>query len=362
MVPPMALRKRRFRRPVLGIALALAGALAAAPIARPSQEAAARFQQAAADLVAGEHVALAYSGFREGQHPDRGEGAANPSRDEIVEDLRILAGHGVRLVRLYDSGKNSREVINVIAEEKIPMRVLLGCWLRAEVSNHDRCAWLNSPIPAEELAANRLENASEIGRAIALAHAYPRVIEAVNVGNEALVEWNDHMVPLDRVIAYVRTVKAAITQPVTVADNWAWWTTDEGKRLADEVDFLGVHSYPVWEGRAVPDGLSGTIRDVTSVRSAIPNRPIAILEAGWASTAKEFGKRASEAHQARYVTELLTWCQKTNTTVFLFEAFDEPWKGDPANPAGAEKHWGLWNVDRTPKTAASALRSATEPR
>ena len=41
--------------------------------------------------------------------------------------------------------------------------------------------------------------------------------------------------------------------------------------------------------------------------------------------------------------------------LFLFEAFDEPWKGDPGNPAGAEKHWGLWNVDRTPKPAAAAL-------
>jgi exo-beta-1,3-glucanase (GH17 family) len=36
-------------------------------------------------------------------------------------------------------------------------------------------------------------------------------------------------------------------------------------------------------------------------------------------------------------------------TVFFFEAFDEPWKGNPANPLGAEKHWGLFNVDRTPK-------------
>jgi exo-beta-1,3-glucanase (GH17 family) len=39
----------------------------------------------------------------------------------------------------------------------------------------------------------------------------------------------------------------------------------------------------------------------------------------------------------------------TKTTVFFFEAFDEPWKGDPNNPMGAEKHWGVFNVDRTPK-------------
>ena len=38
-------------------------------------------------------------------------------------------------------------------------------------------------------------------------------------------------------------------------------------------------------------------------------------------------------------------------TVFFFEAFDEPWKGNPNNPQGAEKHWGLFFVDRAPKQA-----------
>jgi hypothetical protein len=43
-------------------------------------------------------------------------------------------------------------------------------------------------------------------------------------------------------------------------------------------------------------------------------------------------------------------------TVFFFEAFDEPWKGDPDSPLGAEKHWGLFNVDRTPKQVLRNLR------
>jgi hypothetical protein len=63
----------------------------------------------------------------------------------------------------------------------------------------------------------------------------------------------------------------------------------------------------------------------------------------------EFGGRASGAKQAGYFTELRDWAAATNTTVFFFEAFDEPWKGDPANPRGAEKHWGLFFVDRAPK-------------
>ena len=91
-----------------------------------------------------------------------------------------------------------------------------------------------------------MKNAAELQRGIELANRFDDIVVAVNVGNEALVEWNDHMVPLENVIAYVREVKAAIDQPVTVADNYEWWIQD-GAPLAAEVDFLGVHTYPAWE-------------------------------------------------------------------------------------------------------------------
>jgi exo-beta-1,3-glucanase (GH17 family) len=45
----------------------------------------------------------------------------------------------------------------------------------------------------------------------------------------------------------------------------------------------------------------------------------------------------------------MEWTDKMNITTFFFEAFDEDWKGDPNNSLGAEKHWGLYTVDRKPK-------------
>ena len=38
----------------------------------------------------------------------------------------------------------------------------------------------------------------------------------------------------------------------------------------------------------------------------------------------------------------------------MFEAFDEPWKGSP-DPMEPEKHWGLFNVERTPKLVMKDL-------
>lgn len=332
----------------------LVAALAALAACQPSADAPEPAEQPVAltqlpdQLISGEVMAIAYSGFREGQHPDRGSGAVNPSDAEILEDLTILAGHGFGLIRMYDTGENTATTLRLIREHEIPIKVLLGIWLRAEISNHEGCAWLDEPIPDAELAANRILNAEEIARGIQMAAEYQDIIVAVNVGNEALVDWNDHMVPLDDVIAYVRQVKGAVSQPVTVADNYEWWIRD-GTPLAAELDFLGIHTYPAWEEKSIDDALAYTIENLEGVRRALPDKPIAVLEAGWATTADEFANRASEANQVRYYDELHAWARDHNVTVFFFEAFDEPWKGDPARPTGAEKHWGIFFVDRTPK-------------
>ena len=333
---------KRMAGPALFL-LAVAG-LGNAQDARPG------FSQAPDALLEGEVMAVAYSGFREGQHPDRGDGAVNPSDEEVLEDLNILVDHGFGMIRLYDVGENSVRTVELIREHDLPIKVLLGIWLRAEISNHENCPWLDEPISDEELAVNALTNAAEVTRGIELAQEYSDIVASVNVGNEALVIWNDHMVPLDQVIKYVREVKAAIDQPVTVADNYEWWAED-GAPLAAEVDYLGIHTYAAWEGKTIDEALAYTIENMERVQAALPGKPMAILEAGWATTASEFGDRASEAAQERYYNELDDWATETNTTVFFFEAFDEPWKGDPDNPDGAEKHWGLFFVDRSPKQA-----------
>ncbi|MGI9202258.1 MAG: glycosyl hydrolase family 17 protein [Woeseiaceae bacterium] len=303
-------------------------------------------------LVDGQVMAMSYSGYREGQHPDRGDGANNPSDEEVLEDLQILVANDYELIRLYDAGENSQQTLRLIREHDLPITVLLGMWLRAEFSNHEGCPWLDEPIPESELADNKVRNELEIQTGIQLARQYDDIVVAVNVGNEALVDWNDHMVPVEDVIAYVKRVKASIEQPVTVADNYLWWAND-GAELVAAVDFIGLHTYPVWEGKTIDEALPFTLQNLQMVRDRFPDKPYAILEAGWPTTASEFGDLANVAAQVRYIDELNSWATRNNVTVFLFEAFDEPWKGDPGDPLGAEKHWGLFYVDRTPKHSVS---------
>ena len=115
------------------------------------------------------------------------------------------------------------------------------------------------------------------------------------------------------------------------------------------MDFVSVHTYPVWEGRNVDEAMSFSIANLQAVRNALPHSRLVITEAGWATTASEFGPRAGEAQQKRYYHDLFAWTSEMNITTFFFEAFDEDWKGETSNPLAAEKHWGLFTVNREPK-------------
>jgi len=306
-------------------------------------------QQANSDLLNGVSKAVCYSGFRTGQHPDRGEGAVNPSYDEVLEDMKIISDQAdFGLIRLYDSGENSALVLKVIRENNIEVKVMLGIWLKAELSNHETCAWLTEPIAEEILQQNRKLNMLEIEKGIKLARAFEDIVVAVNVGNEALVDWNDHKVDIDTIISYVQQVKHSINQLVTVADNYKWWA-DHGTALAKEVDFISVHIYPIWEGKDIEDGLSYSIENIMEVKKALPDAKMVISEAGWPSVASEFSEQANEDNQLRHYEEIMNLAREMNISTFWFEAFDEDWKGNPDNMMGAEKHWGLYGIDRKPK-------------
>ncbi len=91
-----------------------------------------KIKQPKNNLLEGEYKAVCYSGFRTGQHPDRGDGAVNPSYGEVLEDLNIISDTlGFNLIRVYDCGENTEMILKVIDENDIDIKVMLGIWLRA---------------------------------------------------------------------------------------------------------------------------------------------------------------------------------------------------------------------------------------
>jgi exo-beta-1,3-glucanase (GH17 family) len=288
--------------------------------------------------------AICYSGYREGQSPVT---RVYPSREQIREDLLILARNW-RYLRLYDSGPHAETVLDVIRAEALDFKVMLGLDMAAEMSN-PHCPW-GAHFSDETLAANRRANEAQVHRLIDLAGRYRDIVFSVSIGNEASVEWTDHMVPVDSLVAYAAEVRRAVRQPITFCENYVPWTY-KLEPLAKVLDFIAVHTYPAWEYRSIHDALEYTKQNYHSVVERYPGKPVVITEAGWTTAANGRGidpHNASEELQARYYEQLMEWTTGARILTFVFEAFDEPWKGSP-DPLDPEKHWGLFNVDRSPK-------------
>lgn len=300
--------------------------------------------------------AICYSGYRHGQSPGD---KTYPSKAEILEDLLILRKNW-RLLRLYDCSPHGQRVLEVIRAEGLPFQVMLGAYLGAEMNNFG-CPW-GATYTEEQLEASQRENEAEIGRLVALARQYEDIVFSVAVGNEATVDWTDHFVPVPRMIDYVRRVKQQVSQPVTFCENYVPWQ-HKLRELVAELDFISLHTYPVWEYKHIHEALDYTKDNVSSVARLYPDKPIVITEAGWATSSNGRGMIAEHAVQelqAVYYQDLMNWTRAEGLLCFVFEAFDEPWKGS-SDPLEPEKHWGLFTVDRRPKLAMRSLYPELEP-
>jgi len=289
--------------------------------------------------------AICYSGYREGQSP---ETSTFPTYEEVKEDLLILKEHWKSL-RLYNCDQHAETVLQVIKDENLDFEIMLGAYIEAEMNNFG-CPWGGGSYTEEELDDNKQKNLRQIKKLIELANKHPDIITSLSAGNEATVDWTDHYVPVDHVIDYVRLIKKETTQPVTFCENYLPWL-NKLKGLVNEVDFISIHTYPVWEYKNIHDALQFTKDNYNSVAAAYPDKQVVITEAGWTTNSNGRGicpTNVCEDRQDTYYHDLVEWSEEENILIFVFEAFDELWKGSH-EPMEPEKHWGLFTVDRKPK-------------
>jgi exo-beta-1,3-glucanase (GH17 family) len=190
-----------------------------------------------------------------------------------------------------------------------------------------------------------------------VARKYPELVAGISVGNEIRVFWSDHKVRPKRLIGYIRAVRAETEVPVTVADDFNFWNKPESQEVASELDFIVLHVHALWAGCPIENAMPWTKQIYKEISDAHPTKTVVIGEAGWATKKHTEGEQAklikgdpNEKNQERYWTELRAWAEMNKVTTFWFEAFDENWKGG-SHPDEVEKHWGIFNTDRTPKQA-----------
>jgi exo-beta-1,3-glucanase (GH17 family) len=296
--------------------------------------------------------AICYSGYRKSQSPDNG---VYPTYEQIKEDLKILEGRW-KYLRLYDTGPHPQMVLETIQTENFDFRVMLGSYIEAEVNNCN-CPW-GGVYSEDELENNKKRNREELNRLIELANKYTDIISFVSVGNEATVDWTDHLVPVNKVIEYVNLIKKETMQPVTFCENYEPWLS-KLEPLAKVLDFISIHTYPVWEYKKIHEAIEYTKRNFFDVANKYPGIPVMITEAGWPTNSNGRGidpENVGEEFQKIYYNDLIEWSKKEDIISFVFEAFDEPWKGSP-DEFEPEKHWGLFKENRTPKKVMEEYNS-----
>ncbi|WP_020403141.1 glycosyl hydrolase family 17 protein [Gracilimonas tropica] len=296
--------------------------------------------------------AICYSGYRKGQRP----GHTIPCYEEVKEDLLLLEGYW-KYLRLYNCDDHSQTVLDVIEKENLDFKVMLGAYIEAEMNNFN-CPWGGGVYSEEELELNASQNKEKIQKLAGFADKYSDVIFSLSVGNEACVDWTDHYVHEDKVLEYVNMLKSTAVQPVTFCENYVPWL-HKLEILAEALDFICVHTYPVWEYKHINEAIDYTKENYYSVAEKYPDSPVVIAEAGWATKSNGNGinpAHVSESYQKIYFEHLMKWTDEEGILTFFFEAFDEDWKGS-SEPLEPEKHWGLFYIDRTPKMAIRSMYS-----
>jgi exo-beta-1,3-glucanase (GH17 family) len=285
----------------------------------------------------------------------------------IKQDMDLLLAGGFKLIRLFDSSDMvAKQTLEVIRDNSLDIKVYLGAYL---------AGYGNSKSSA---------NDAEVARTIALANQFSAIVVAVSVGNEMLVfDFNKIDNPAT-LAGYITKVRNGINQPVTTNDNYGFWKTATNT-ITDTVDFVAVHTYVeqdtlyaagLWDwqqlgtapaGRAtamMDAAIAATKAQYNSVRShldlvGLSHLPIVVGETGWhaVNTGNAGGNlpfRASPANQKMFIDRLRAWEATDRSgagprTIFVFEAFDEPWKLD-------DNFWGMFTVDRKARCAIQALR------
>jgi exo-beta-1,3-glucanase (GH17 family) len=351
-----------------------------------------------------DYLAISYGAWRSSV---REAGANVPTVEQQKEDMKILAAMGIKVIRTYntqgylglDGISNTENLLEAIKQlmaedENFEMYVMLGIWIDALNS------WTDLEVIHDQ---ENPKNADEMAAGIKLAQAYPEIVKVIAVGNEAMVHWAPYHVAPKIILDHVKTLQALKADGsidkniwITTSDNHASWGSEGAgsnyenadlKELIATVDYVSLHTYPFHDSFynesfwLVPeDEAELTVQeqvDAAMVRAANyaltqasdvqkymlslgVEKQIHIGETGWATVANvNYGdagsKAADEYKQKAFYDAMRAWSNEFGASLFFFQAFDEPWKGDANNADDSEKHFGLIDIDGNVKYAAWEL-------
>lgn len=294
--------------------------------------------------------AVCYSGYRHNQSPLT---QIYPSDAEVLEDLLIVSKH-FSYIRMYDVSHHAQSVLRVITAHQIPLKVMLGVEPKGEISNPN-CPW-GGEYSDEEIEKHKVSNFQQLDQLAQLANQYKDIVLAVSIGNENMASWHPNKMNPEKLVEHAHYLKSKTDVPVSFCEGAHEWRV-QGSELAKVVDFISIHVYPLWQRVPYSEAVEMTINEYHQTKEVYPDVPVIFTEFGWTTSASENMNldEVNEANHQGYLNQMIEWSKNNEVTMFIFEAFDEPWKGGN-NPLEAEKNWGIYTVDRQPKSWMSQFQ------
>jgi exo-beta-1,3-glucanase (GH17 family)/cellulose synthase/poly-beta-1,6-N-acetylglucosamine synthase-like glycosyltransferase len=246
--------------------------------------------------------------------------------DNINADLALLTDK-VHAVRTYTMLKGQDATIELAAKNSL--NVTPGAWVGVDLES----------------------NKKDIDRLVDLSRQDFKNILRVIVGNETMLRKD---VTEDQLIEYIRDVKKRQWRPVGTSETWDMWLAHP--KLIDEVDFIGVHILPYWEGKPIEEAVDYVFERYAQIKEFAKGKPVIITETGWPSDGQPARHAvASRENQARFLREFLNRVDaynqglkdKEKLNYYIVEAFDQPWKKSIEGSVGA--YWGVFDADRQAK-------------
>uniref|UniRef100_K3WI69 glucan endo-1,3-beta-D-glucosidase n=1 Tax=Globisporangium ultimum (strain ATCC 200006 / CBS 805.95 / DAOM BR144) TaxID=431595 RepID=K3WI69_GLOUD len=278
-------------------------------------------------------IAACYTPFHSWQYPVNGGGAdVNALRQSIDDDFRLMSKH-VTYVRTYYAQHFGIEIAPIAAKYNI--KLYLGVFLTKE-------SW----------------GASEVTAAVNAVNNYPGTVEAIIVGNENMINHDEHSWDILNKINEIKSrlggnagrVKYGTVQRVTEYldsnfDSEMW-------QLANNLDILGVNIYPFFDNgydASRPTDLLNTLWNM--VGNKYPRDKLRLTETGFptAGSSSSVSPRVqpSLAGSVNYYEGVVDWnpAGYAGRPKFWFQAFDRRWD-DKTVYVELERHFGFFTVDK----------------
>lgn len=289
--------------------------------------------------------------------------------ENVLSDLQIVKQHfttiktygvGTSFYSDKEGGTLDSNQYNIPAAAALGMKVHVGAALQFD----------NTTLNVDRTHL-------EIQRAIQQAKDHPGTVLSLIVGNETI---GTNGVTVQNVVDLMNFAKSARnsaglnaeTLPVTTAERWGVLAGPEHKALSETAEGrIFANIYPFFDPNTpIEHAITQFEADYNTLRGALngfglPTLEIYVGETGWATegtnTANSLGI-PSLANAEKFYNDYVAWAREHNVPTYLFAAFDEPWKANPAtDPQSVEPHFGLRFIDGTPKFSLGPPTSVAVP-